>query len=194
MRRPKLDMSEEIFSRVLDIVAATPGQRELNLAGIGESTLHPRFEEFVAMAHKRLPGVQLVLATNGVICSDELANTMRKNGVHVFVSLHRPERAGKAVEFYKKHNTLSGVSYDPSVAAVDWAGQVDWHVSAAPTECMWLARYYAIAWSDGRVGTCSFDGQGDDGVIGTVWQDPAEWDHRPYSLCETCHQKWRHLV
>jgi hypothetical protein len=194
MARPKMDMSEEVFRRVLELVKQTPGQHELNLAGIGESTLHPRFEEFVSLAHRELPGVQLVLATNGIIASETLANTMRKNRVKVFVSLHRPERASKAIQFYRKSSTLAGVSADPSIAAVDWAGQIAWHVSAAPTECMWLREGYAIVWSDGRVGTCSFDGQGDDGTIGTVWQDPAEWNHKPYKLCETCHQQWRHLV
>jgi len=194
MPRPKMDMTLEVFARALDIVAATPGQTELNLAGIGESTMHPQFEEFVTLAHKHLPHVQLVLATNGLIVSDALANTMRKNGVHVYVSLHRPERAGIAVQVYRKHNVLSGVSVDPAIAAVNWAGQIDWHVSAASTECMWLKDHLAIVWSDGRVGTCSFDGQGDDGAIGTVWQEPSEWVHKPYKLCETCHQQWRHLI
>lgn len=194
LQRPKPDMSEEIFLRVLEIVKNTPGQHELNLAGIGESTLHPNFSEFVGIARKELPNIDLVLATNGAIASDELARVLRRNRVRVFVSLHRPERASLAIEHYKKHGVLAGVGADPSVVAVNWAGQIKWHVGAQSTECMWLRERYVIAWSDGRVGTCSFDGQGGDGAIGDVWQDPAQWKHKPYSLCSGCHQKWKHLV
>ena len=42
------------------------------------------------------------------------------------VKLHRPEKAGPAVEAYRKIGALDGVSADPSINAYDWAGQVEW--------------------------------------------------------------------
>ena len=185
-----MDMTLETFERVLYLVKgyeAAGRQHELNIAGIGESTIHPQFVEFVRLARDTLPNMELTMATNGVAMTEDIAQELADARVKVFVSLHRPEKAGLAIEILKRHRILHGVSADPSVAAVNWAGQVDWHVSAQPTTCMWLAMGMAIAWSDGRIGTCSFDGQGEDGVIGTVWDEPHTLFSKPYSLCKTCH-------
>jgi hypothetical protein len=192
MKRAKQDMPREVFERVLEIVAGfykAGTQHELNLCGIGESTMHGEFEELVGMAREALPYIDLTMATNGVGMTDDIARSLQANLVRVWVSLHRPELAGPAIELLKKHGVLAGISADPSIAAVDWAGQVDWHVSAPPVRCMWLERGSAIVWSDGRVGTCCLDGQGEDGVIGTVWDDPDTWHSKPYSLCKTCHME-----
>lgn len=191
MPRPKVDMSMQTFERVLHLVKgyhAAGTQRELSMHGIGESLVHPQFAEMVVMARRELPNIDLTLATNGVIMDDEIAGMLAVNRVRTWVSLHRPERAGPAIEALKRQDILAGVSADPSVAAVDWAGQVDWHVSAAPNRCMWLAQGMAIAFADGRIGTCGFDGQGTDGVIGTVYDAPQELRVKPYSLCDGCNQ------
>ncbi len=190
MPRPKMDMAMDIFEQVLYLVrgfVSRGTQHELNLCGIGESTIHPQFSEMVHLAREMLPGIDLTMATNGVGMTKEIASTLAAKGVRVWASLHRPEKAALAVEMLKKVGVLAGVSVDPSLASVNWAGQVDWHVSAQPTRCMWLANGMAIAWSDGRIGTCSFDGQGTDGVIGTVWDDPDNLTIKPYSLCAGCH-------
>ena len=191
MPRPKMDMTAEVFEKVLDRVAgyvAHGTQHELNLAGIGESTIHPQFCEFVAHARERLPTIDLTMATNGVGLTEDMAQAMAVARMRVWVSLHRPEKAGPAIELLKRYEVLAGVSADPSLAAVNWAGQINWHVSATPTRCMWQAEGMAIAWADGRLGTCSFDGQGTDGVIGTVWDEPDTLFVKPYSLCNGCHQ------
>lgn len=187
MPRPKMDMTLEIFERVLELVAGFPDQHELNLCGIGESTLHPQFSEFIGLARERLPHIDLTMATNGVGLTEDIAQELADNRVRVWVSLHRPEKAGLAVEMLKRAGCLSGVSADPSVAAVDWAGQVNWHVSAPKMQCMWQREGMAIAWSDGRLGSCSLDGHGTDGVIGTVWDLPETLFTKPYSLCKSCH-------
>lgn len=192
MPRAKMDMTREVFEKVLDRVSeyvSRGTQHELNLCGIGESTIHPRFCEFVAIARKRLPTIDLTMATNGVGLTEEMAKAMTDARMRVWVSLHRPEKAGLAIELLKRHGILHGVSADPSIAAVNWAGQVKWHVSAPPMRCMWQAEGMAIAWSDGRIGTCSFDGQGTDGVIGTVWDEPETLFTKPYSLCKNCHMQ-----
>ncbi|MFA6213559.1 MAG: radical SAM protein [Candidatus Obscuribacterales bacterium] len=191
MPRHKMDMTREVFEKVLDRVAgyvAKGTQHELNLAGIGESTIHPQFTEFVRMARRRLPHIDLTMATNGVGLTEAMVRVMAEARMRVWVSLHRPEKAGPAIELLKQYGILAGVSADPSIAAVNWAGQINWHVSAAPSRCMWQAQGLAIAWSDGRLGTCSFDGQGTDGVIGTVWDEPETLFVKPYSLCKGCHQ------
>lgn len=192
MPRAKQDMDRDTYARAIDMVdwfRLTHGQQELNLAGIGESTMHPDFLNFVQIARETLGSrMQLVLATNGVNMTPETARELAECRVHVYVSLHRPEKAGPAIEMLKKAGCLAGASADPSIAAVNWAGQVNWHSSAGQRECPWIRQGWAVAFSDGRLGTCCFDGQGTDGIIGTVHDDPSALRVAPYSLCPACDQ------
>jgi len=191
MPRAKIDMTDEIFDAVLGwakrfVLAGT--QRELNLAGIGESTMHPKFVDFVAKARFALGwGVDLTMATNGLLMTNELAQAIAPYKPKVWVSLHRPEKAGPAVEALKRAGILSGVSADPSLAAINWAGQVQWHTSHPKgMECNWVTTGKAFVMSDGRVATCCLDGKGADGIVGTVFEDVSAMSVKPYSLCNGC--------
>lgn len=132
--------------------------------------------------------MDLVLATNGVNMTKELAAAMAMFKPRVWVSMHRPEKAGPAVEMLKAVGILAGVSADPTIAATNWAGQVKWHVSASERSCNWIRNGWVMAMSDGRITTCSFDGTGDSGVIGTVLDDPSKLVTAPYNLCHGCDQ------
>ena len=199
MPRPKQDMDVTTFATAIDFAAELyrthHAQHELNICGIGESTIHPDFIYMLNKTRATMPAsVAITLATNGVGWTAELADqvaAIRDKGfgaINIWVSLHRPEKAGPTIELLKARDLLSGVSADPSISAVDWAGQIKWHVSAKKTECPWLREGWGIVFSDGRIGTCSFDGQGTDGVIGTIWDDPETLKVSPYSLCRSCHQ------
>lgn len=194
MPRVKQDIDEATYTRALRVASMLAADypriaTELNLAGIGESTMHPDFVRFVWLARERMPAsVQLILATNGLLMTQDLADAIAPTGIKVWVSLHRPERAGAAVEVLKRAGILAGVSADPSIASVDWAGQVDWHVSAqrgAP--CPWVPNGRVFVMSDGRVSVCCFDAKGDD-VLGHI-DDPniMHMRTRPYELCKGCH-------
>jgi hypothetical protein len=162
-------------------------QGSLNLAGIGESTMHPQFLQMLAHARKELGDAhQLVLATNGLLVDDALAEAMAPFRPTVFVSLHRPERAGPAVEALKRAGLLAGVSADPSLSATDWAGQVKWHVSAPRSECPWVRGGWAMVLSDGSLTRCSFDATG-VGIFGHI-TDTVQPMTSPYALCKSCHQ------
>lgn len=196
MKRPKMDMSRETFVKAVTWARVfrdmLPEDKRvaysLNLAGIGESTMHPEFLDFLAIARELLgPEQHLVLATNGLLVDDALAQAMRPFNPRVFVSLHRPERAGPAVEALKRAGLIDGVSADPSVAATDWAGQIRWHVSAARAQCPWVLGGWGIVLSDGRVTRCSFDATG-VGVFAHVDDDLGRAQTSPYSLCRACHQ------
>lgn len=192
MPRAKVDMDRQTFRNALACVEYfmwNHDQRELNLCGIGESTIHPNFIEFLEMARILLPArLDIVLATNGVSMTRELARAMVPARPRVWVSLHRPEKAGPAVEILKEVGLLAGVSADPSIAATNWAGQVKWHTSAQERTCKWLADGWIMMMADGRVTTCSFDGQG-SGTIATDKIPPESWQVSPYELCKTCDQK-----
>ena len=189
MPRPKMDMTRETFEQSLKQAKLLGGENELNLAGIGESTMHPEFVDFVFRAREVMGhNFGLVLATNGILMTRELARAIAPTGIHVFVSMHRPEKAGPAIEACREVGILAGVSADPSVASTDWAGQIKWHVSTplkgAP--CPWVSQGRLMVMSDGRITRCSFDSTADD-VLGTVWDDLSTMQTSPYKLCASCH-------
>jgi hypothetical protein len=196
MGRAKQDMDDATYrqalTKVSELIARQhPGrrQRELNLAGIGESTMHPEFIRNVAWAREAVgDDVDLIIATNGLLMDDAMAQALKPMRPKVWVSMHRPEKAGPAVEALKRAGLLSGVSADPSIASVDWAGQVSWYVStpAKGSRCPWVLRGMVFVMADGRVTRCCFDGKGDD-AIGTVWDDFTAMRTSAFSLCAGCH-------
>lgn len=198
--RPKVDMPIETFSVALEIASYLHkqwGWHELNLAGIGESTLHPNFVSFVLMARQVMgPNVNLVIATNGLLMTNEMAEAIRPARPSVFVSLHRPEKANRAIIALKRAGIFAGASCDGAIESVNWAGQIDWPVttSARGAECNWVDKGKVIVLADGRVSRCSFDASG-VGVICTL-DDLRKWVFgisarpqrtSPYSLCDACH-------
>jgi hypothetical protein len=192
--RPMADMERAVFERALvwaKHCQERNGQTELNLAGTGESTLHPDFVEYVARAREVLgPKMTIVFPTNGLLFDDAYAARLAPYGPRVYVSTHRPEKAGPAIEAAKKYGLFAGISVDSSVAAVNWAGQVDWFVSspAKGSPCSYLSAGWGFVLSDGRLSTCSFDAFG-IGVIGHVNDEIGTVMTQPYSLCRTCHYR-----
>lgn len=192
LKRVKMHMDFPTFQLAIKWVqhfVNEHGQQEVNLAGIGESTMHPRFVEFLRYARLYLgPDVDIVLATNGKLMTDALAEAMKPWNPIVFVSLHQPVFAGPAVECLKRVGLLAGVSNDPSIAATNWAGQVKWHNSAASgRKCPWVVQGKTMVMSDGRLTTCSLDASG-IGVIGHINDDLTKIQTKPYALCRTCDQ------
>lgn len=191
--RPKQDMSAAHFTKALSWAKrfVEAGQQDsVNMAGIGESTLHPDFVRNMFWARKALgEQVQIVLATNGLLMDDAMAQAIAPMRPTVYVSLHRPERAGLAVEACKRAGILAGVSADPSVAATNWAGQVKWHVSVqGRRKCMWVSGGQVIVQADGNVSRCAYDAGRSNGVICTIDDDLAQFTTSAYSLCRGCDQ------
>lgn len=193
MLRPKQDMTFETFAKAIRWVKYFRDvyrQSSLNLAGIGESTIHPEFLRFVEHARAELSRpFELVLATNGLTMTEGMARALADSGVSVYVSLHRPEKAGKAVRLLGEAGCLAGVSADPSIAATDWAGQVKVDAPMAPrgTPCPWVRGGWGIVLSDGSISRCSFDATG-GGVFSHVDMDLFEATTSAWKLCASCHQ------
>lgn len=183
-------MTREIFERSMlwvNFFVKRGTQGELNLAGIGESTMHPEFLDFARLARAVMGTGRIVLATNGLICSEEIAKELAALKIGVWVSLHRPEKAALAVQIYRKHGILIGTSSDPSLNANDWAGQVKWIDSGNKFPCPWLSSGWVMAMSDGRLTTCCLDAQG-IGVVGHVNDPLGSVETKPYELCKKCYQ------
>jgi hypothetical protein len=202
--RKKLDMEQAVFSRSLEWVryyVKQGTQGELNLAGIGESTLHEHFIEYVKQARAALGWHQrLLFTTNGLLVTPHLVDSIKPYGVGVYVSLHRPEAAKKAVDLLREAGMLLGVSVDPAMNSVDWAGQVNWQTTtqAFGSMCDWRKQGWVMVLADGRISACCFDSDG-SGVVGHVDQAPGSVVSKPYRLCKTCHmdvgiEGWRDRV
>lgn len=194
MPRPKQDMSWDHFERSIywaHYFHQRHGVSEVNLAGIGESTLHPELIPMLAHARKILgDAVPLILTTNGLLVDDAMCDAMAPYNPRVFLSLHRPERAQKAFEALKRTKLLIGVSSDAALAAVDWAGQVDWPVttSVAGSPCPWVTGGWGFVLATGDVSRCCFDATG-VGIFAHVNDDLTKFGTSPYKLCATCHMK-----
>jgi len=192
LQREKVHIEHAAFVHALEWVKhfVTQGtQGELNLAGIGESTLHPRFVEYVGMAREAAgPRGVVCFATNGLLMTRELAAQLAPFKPTVWVSLHRPEKAKGAIDALREFGLLAEVSVDPSLSAVDWAGQVDWRLTTDcfGSACDWRHKGWVMVMADGRLTTCCFDQDG-SGVIGSVWMAPGSVRGKPYKLCKTCH-------
>ena len=194
--RNKEDMNEETFCASLDLIrfyVRQGTQTELSLTGIGEAMLHPRFVEYATRAREVVgPYRQLTITTNGLLLDEQMAAAIAPLRPAVFVSLHRPEKAGLAVEVAKKYGVLAGVNASFATSAFDWAGaQKNWFVSAPKIPCDYLKSGWAVILVDGRVATCCLDADGSS-VIGQVTDDPETLMLKPWSSgkgagCESCH-------
>lgn len=189
--RTKEDMKWETFEQALDLVrffVRQQTQTELSLTGIGESLLHPRFLEMVEASRNVIgPHRQLTVTTNGLLLTEQLAQALAPFHPAVFVSLHRPEKAGHAVEAAKRAGILAGINNSFATSSFDWGGtQKNWFVSAPKILCEYLRSGWCVVLVDGRITTCCLDPDG-RGVFAKLGDDPSLMAFGPHSLCETCH-------
>lgn len=195
--RKKEDMTWNVYMQALKLVdhfVRQGTQTELSLTGIGESLLHHQFIEMVAAARDVIGQQrQLTITTNGILLDEEMCEALAKYRPAVFVSLHRPELAGLAVERAKKHGILAGINNSFATSAFNWAGaQKNWFVSAPKIKCDYLRAGWCVVLVDGRVATCCLDVDGSS-VIGSVAEDPESLKLSPWGDekkgCSSCHME-----
>ena len=189
-------MSEDTFCASLDLIqfyVRQGTQTELSLTGIGEAMLHPRFVEYATRAREVVgPHRQLTITTNGLLLDEQMAAAIAPLRPAVFISLHRPEKAGPAIEIAKRYGIYAGANNSFATSAFDWAGlQKNWFVSAPKIPCSYLQYGWAVILVDGRVATCCLDADGSS-AVGTVWDDPETlmlkpWKSEKEAGCESCH-------
>lgn len=190
--QPPQFISDEHFDRALEHAVhfdEKGTQGELALTGIGEALLHPKFIDHVRRAREALPFARLTFSTNGLLLTEEYVEALVPYQPEIYISLHRPEKAGPAIQAARKHGLLAAVNNSAATLAFDWAGQVDWFVSAKSGEenpCAFLGLGWCVVLADGRVTTCCLDASG-AGVVGHVNDDLGSFSLAPFSLCGTCH-------
>lgn len=189
MARPKADMSDEVFERVLYWLQEF-NQDVVNLHHFGESTMHPKFIEWLDMVSDIVPVV--AVSSNGVGVTRQMIRDMKKAGLdNLGLSIHRPEVVQKVAEWCLDEGLPFNWASGPVSAPHNWAGQVTTVRNSAQAEtfaCQFLIDQSCIIFQDGRVGTCCIDAEGIVD-LGTVWEDLRQIDLKPFRLCLTCHQQ-----
>lgn len=200
--REKIDITAEHFARALEWAVqfeAEGTQGELALTGVGEALLHPQFVEFVRLAREALPSNLITFSTNGILLTDELCEQLAPYRPAIFVSTHRPEKAGPAINVARRWGLLAGTNTSFATEAFDWAGGVDWEVQIPQDKvtCEFLRVGWAVVLADGRITTCCLDATGGGSVghitdeIGSLaigpWGAPGP-NGRPVG-CEQCHMR-----
>ena len=194
--RAKIDISDEHFYRALEWAVhfeRQGTQNELALTGIGEPLLHPRLVEYLAAAREALPANPITFSTNGLALAkpsgDELLKRMKPYQPQIYVSTHRPEKAGLAIAKVKKAGLFATENTSFATdGAMDWAGQIDWPVQIEVTVmCAYLGLGWGVVLSDGRMTRCCYDATG-EGSFGHVDDPIGALSTSPWSLCEPCHQ------
>ena len=170
-------------------------QGELSLTGIGETLLHPEWRELVRMAREALPHSFICFSTNGLLLDDEACAHLREHRVGVFVSLHRPEKAGPAINAARRAGILVDTNASAATSSFDWAGLLadKWEVTAPQGRpCEYLRTGWGVVLADGRVTSCCLDATG-AGVVGHV-DDPigslaiGPWGDEKVG-CTACHER-----
>ena len=188
MQRTKEHMSSGTFHKALkwiEYFTEQGTQGEVSLTGVGEPLMHPHILiliEYLRAVHKG----DLLFSTNGILMTEEIGEWLKAYNVQVYVSTHRPERAAPAVNICKKLGILAGVNTSFVTSSLDWAGQVDWEVSAPLTPCAYLHEGWGVVLADGRISTCCLDAEA-LGVISHVGRKPGPVEIKPFVLCDTCH-------
>lgn len=169
-------------------------QGELSLTGIGETLLHPSWRHLVKLAREALPENFICFSTNGLLLDDDACSFLAEHGVAVYVSLHRPEKAGPAINAAKRAGILVGTNASAATSSFDWAGTLagKWEVTAPSTVCEYLRVGWGVVLSDGRITTCCLDATG-AGVVGHVDDEPGSLSIAPWGDCkvgcEACHER-----
>jgi hypothetical protein len=161
-------------------------QTEVSLTGIGEAILHPAFIGMLRILRSVLGTREIVLATNGVALDSVIAEALSQSQVHVYVSLHRPEVAGPAIELLRKHRCRFEVNHAFVDRSIDWAGQVDWPASGPRHVCDYLRKGWAVVRQCGSIDACCMDAH-DLYPIGHVGDDYGSLITRATNLCASCH-------
>jgi len=186
----------QTFSKSLDLVhklVRAGTQRELNLFGVGEPTLHKNIVEMVRMARNMLPiRLPVHFNTNGNTMTRDLAYALKQAGItNIDITGHNPRSMAKTVRIFREVGLGGSISMDFALEPNNWAGQVDWfhptyHKQKGRMECPWLNKGQVMIMSDGRITTCCLDAFAKN-IIGTVDSEVSELMLSPNELCRSCH-------
>lgn len=195
--RPVGFMNWNTFKKAIEQVNylySNGNQLELNLFGVGESTLHPDLVEMVKYARNHLPVRQILhLNTNGNKMTLQLAKDLKEAGItSIDITGHKHYATAKTIAIFREIGIQGSLSYDFVTAPNNWAGQVKWFEPDKrlpiykDSLCPWLARGQIMVMSNGSITTCCIDAFGKN-IFGSIFDDLSKYELEESKLCLTCH-------
>ena len=194
LKRKKEHMKWETFLRAMKWLLYFRernggSQLEIALTGVGESFLNPLMPKMIKYARKTCPETNISVSTNGSLITKELCDKIKTDDPIMFVSLHKPDVAMKAVKIIDDAGLRVITNNAFNNSSFNWAGQVDWPVTAIPRVCEYLRQGMGHVLQDGRIVKCCLDGDATS-VIGNV-VDFEPHENTPFDsfdLCRSCYQ------
>jgi len=196
-RKPGI-MCNGAFERslvVLNRLVSRGTQAEVNLNGNGESLLDPDLVERVARVKKIMGDRVVMFCTNGKALTLDITKKLIDAGLdQLHLSIHSPYHSRRALDMLRPLTDKIKVVVNPGpiTASHNWAGQlpIEDQVKHLPSlDCDPLIEGRGYISSEGFISPCCYDFDL-HGVYTSVWDDDVlEREVKPYSLCDTCHQK-----
>lgn len=192
LQRPKQHMKYRTFVKALEWVKHFRNkdplvQREISLTGLGEAIMHPYIVDFIRMSREVIGDGKIVIATNGLLLTEEFCKKVAEYNPRFFVSLHRPEKAAHAIEAAKKYGLLESVNGQAAYNAFDWAGQVEWFNSAPTSVCRYVGEGSVVVLENGDLSICCMDGNGISLVGNLYTSDIDNLYTESKEICYKCH-------
>ncbi len=193
MKRKKELMSMDTFVKAVSWVLYLRGlngghQQEVALTGVGEPFLNPLLPDMIAYVRKACPETDITISTNGLSMTRKIVDKIKAFKPRVFVSLHKPEKAAKAIKLLSDGG-IYAASNDSAEhgASFNWAGQVKWPVKAHGVACWYLLHGNGVILADGRIVQCCMDGEGLKEIahVDDVPSDSVKMG--VFKLCKKCH-------
>lgn len=193
-------MSDEVIAlsmKWLSVFVKNGTQQEINVFGVGEPFLHPKYVEIVRMCREIMPSFLSVrLNTNGLLATKELLREVIIAGADAIdLTDHEPRASMRTLHYFRElareyPHVKFGYSRDGIINPNNWGGLVNW-ISWEPDHqrypCPWLSNGQVMIMSNGDVARCCQDAHA-RGILGTVWDNLAEIDHTPFIQCQKCHE------
>lgn len=196
-------MMEDVFEKSLFWIKKfikQGTQMELNMFGVGESTLHPKLVEYVRRTRRITPpNLQLLMNTNGIAFTEELCRELYAAGIDkIDLTDHEARASMETIRILRRVTGQYtpnprgkwGYSRDGILNPNDWGGLVkDWVVGSEHPRwtCPWLNNGQVMIMSNGDVTRCCQDAFA-RGVICTVYDNVDDIPYSTFVQCETCHE------
>jgi len=190
-KRKKGFMSKKTFIKSLELIKKLK-QNYVCLHNFGEPLLHPKILDFIKIARKHVENV--VLSTNGVLMTRELAIKLKKAGLtELYLSTHNYKTALRAMWALRGLGLLKQLRF---LFGMDWAGTAKnnrlikkiYDRFPKKEKCCFLEKNWVVILWDGRINSCCIDMEG-QGVVGSVYDKNAmELSPKPTILCKKCHK------
>lgn len=187
LKRTKEDMLLSDFERAMEWVNyfdEIGTQPELALTGMGEALLHPDIDYIIDYVRKSYHKF-VHLSTNGILFDENVAALCKDYSIGVFISEHRPELAGPAIQLANKYGILMGTNHSFVDSALDFAGSVEWFNSAPEQLCMYQKEAWGMVLSNGDINTCCWEPEGEN-VIGSIWDRIGSVEMKIMPKCADC--------